>query len=63
MSRFDYECSKIIAVEPYSFYGIIMAAMRQADDTNTEKLKLMWPEVYDELFERYHAPGGALPGD
>jgi len=37
-----------------------MAAMRQADSPNTDKLKRAWPEVWKELFARYHAPGGAL---
>lgn len=63
MSLYDYKCSRIIEAEDYTFYGILMAAMRQADDKNTEKLKLMWPEVYDELRKRYHAPGGILPGE
>lgn len=61
MSHYDYECSIKIASKDYPFYALIMAAMRQADDNNTEKLRRAWPEVYEELKARYHAPGGILP--
>jgi len=27
------------------------------------KFKLMWPEVWEEMYRRYHAPGGILPED
>jgi hypothetical protein len=30
---------------------------------STERLRHAWPEVYAELYARYHAPGGVLPGD
>ena len=43
-----------------SFYGLLMAAMRNADTKNSEKLKTAFPEIYDELQKRYNAPGGAL---
>lgn len=45
------------------FYALIMAAMRQADTANAERLRHMFPVVWDELQARYHAPGGLLPGD
>jgi len=40
-----------------------MAAMRQADSDNMSKLRLMWPELYDEMLQRYNAPGGILVED
>lgn len=43
-----------------SFYGLLMAAMRQADTQNLELLKSVFPDVWDELVKRYHAPGGCL---
>ena len=58
MSYYDFQRSKEIAVEP--FYGIIMAAMRNADDNNLEKLRRAFPNVFEELRKRYNAPGGCL---
>jgi len=63
MSLYDYEHSQQIAAGNHSFYSIIMAAMRQADSTNLEKLKSMWPDTFEELQARYDAPGGLLPGE
>ena len=63
MSYYDYILSRRIQIEEYPFYALIMAAMRQADDVNTEKLKYCWPQVYQELSDRYNAPGGFLPGE
>lgn len=63
MSYYDYEASKTIDAMEVSYYGIIMAAMRRADSFNVEKLRAAWPEVYDELMTRYHAPGGMMPGE
>lgn len=61
MSFFDYNVSKRISGEDFPFYALIMAAMRQADTLNLEKLQMMWPEVWHELHARYTAPGGYLP--
>jgi hypothetical protein len=64
MSRYDYEVGRVISAhQMYSFYGLIQAAMRQADSVNAEKLRHAFPEVWDELQARYNAPGGELPGD
>lgn len=63
MSRYDYEASKRIAAADWPFYALVMAAMRQADTENLAKLRAAWPEVWAELEQRYHAPGGVLPGD
>ncbi len=63
MSHFDYEISKVIAVEDPPFYALVMAAMRQADTDNLEKLKVAWPDVWAEFYARYNAPGGLLKND
>lgn len=63
MSHYDYSASQVIDSRDVPFYGIIMAAMRRADSYNLEKLIGAWPEVWDELRQRYEAPGGYLPGD
>ena len=63
MSLHAYRESQEIEGERRPFYALIMAAMRQADDKNTAKLRACWPEVYAELKARYWAPGGLLPGE
>lgn len=60
MSLYDYIKSQEIAADDHPFYAILMAAMRQADTINTAKLKGVWPEVWNELQERYNAPHGIL---
>ena len=63
MSLYDYKQSQHISAEGYPFYALIMAAMRQADTNNIQKLKHAFPDVWKELFERYHAPGGVLESE
>lgn len=60
MSYYDYIAGRTIAAESYPFYGLIQAAMRRADTENLEKLKLAFPSTYEELMQRYDAPGGLL---
>ena len=43
-----------------SFYGLLMAAMRNADTDNLATLKAAFPQVWQELHDRYNAPGGCL---
>jgi hypothetical protein len=63
MSLYDYRAAKTLHDQDVPFYALIMAAMRKADTTNEGKLRAMWPETWDELFARYHAPGGLLEGE
>ena len=63
MSLYDYKVSKELFIKDVPFYGLIMAAMRKADDSNLEMLKGCWPEVWKELEARYWSPGGHLPGE
>lgn len=63
MSHFDYQTSKLIVLQDYPFYALIMAAMRQADTLNAALLREAFPRVWTELENRYHAPGGLLPGE
>ncbi len=63
MSRFDYEQSKKIAAQDYTFYALIMAAMRQADSENVIRLQTMFPDTWDEFSRRWNAPGGVLEGE
>ncbi len=63
MSHYDYEISGEIASQRQPFNALIMAAMRNADTGHLAKLRAVFPEVYDELHARYHAPGGLLEGE
>lgn len=63
MSLHDYEMSRDIDTSEIPFYGLIMAAMRRADDNNIALLKQVFPDVFDELQARYNAPGGRLEGE
>lgn len=63
MSLHDYLAGQAIEGHRFPFYALIQAALRQADSDNLTKLRRAFPEVYDDLRERYHAPGGALPED
>jgi len=60
MSLYDYRQSVELAAEDRPFYTLIMAAMRQADSDNADILREAFPEVWDELQERYHASGGLI---
>lgn len=59
MSLYDYRESQKASSE-YDFYALIMAAMRNADTVNLQKLRTVLPEAYDELIARYNAPGGLI---
>lgn len=61
MSFYDYNVSKAIPDLP--FYSLIMAAMRKADTVNLAKLQAVFPDTWQELQERYNAPGGKLEGE
>jgi hypothetical protein len=65
MSYEDYKIGFQVEMDFDSdqFYGVIQGAMRLADNDNLEKLKREWPEQWEELQARYHAPGGQLPND
>lgn len=62
MSLHEYLAGLKISDE-VPFYALIQAAMRQADDDNLAKLQSIFPEVWEELQERYNSPGGILEGE
>jgi len=61
MSLFDYRTSLNLAAQDHPFYALIMAAMRKADSNNIAILKNSFPEIWNELQQRYDSPGGILP--
>lgn len=64
-SKWDYEVSRrIIGNHPdANLESLIMAAMRKADTFNAQVLRVAFSDVWAEFQERYHAPGGYLPGE
>lgn len=63
MGLHEYKCSLAISAGEPPFYAMVMALMRKADTDNAAKLRLMWPDVWEELSARHEAPGGILPTD
>lgn len=63
MTYHEYLAAKDLARADTPFYALIMAAMWRADSYNVEKLRAAWPDVWDETYARYHAPGGRLATD
>ena len=60
MSLYDYRKSLDLVQDDPPFYALLMAAMRQADTDNLNKLCHAFPWVWNEFQARYHAPGGVL---
>lgn len=60
MSYHEYLAAKELLSADPPFYALLMAAMQRADTDNTNKLRAAWPELWDEVSTRYHAPGGLL---
>ena len=64
MSYHDFIVGRRVSeYKDVTFYGVIQAAMRLADDFNVETLKAAFPETWNELRKRYNAPGGLLIED
>lgn len=60
MSLHEYQIAIKLRNQDVPFYALIMAAMLRADTKNLSALQLHFPEVFDELDERYNMPGGFL---
>lgn len=63
MGKFEYYESQDIADKHYSWLSLLFALIRKADSTNIELIKQCWPDEYNELYQRYNAPGGTIFGD
>ena len=63
MSLHSYEVSLEISKGDPPFSALIMSAMRKADTKNTVLLKMAFPEIWDELQERYWTPGGLIASE
>ena len=63
VSLYDYRASLAVTMTDPPFYALVMAAMRDADTTNAARLRMAFPDTWDELQARYNAPGGLLVGD
>jgi hypothetical protein len=60
MNYHEYMVSREMTSTDPPFYALIMCAMRKADSTNEAKLRVAFPDVWDEFQARYNAPGGVL---
>jgi len=63
VSHYDFQVSREIEARGIPFYGLVMAAMRQADSHAIQKLRASFPETYVEFMARTDAPDGRLDGD
>ena len=65
MSLYDYKVGQHVVTEygDDEFYGLVQALMRLADTDNLQRLKIDWPDVWDDLQRRYNAPDGILPDE
>lgn len=63
MSLHAYMQSQELAGQDTAFYALIMAAMRRADTVNQALLRAAFPDTWEELAARYHAPGGRLESE
>jgi hypothetical protein len=61
MSLHSYVISMALSRVDRPFSSYIMAAMRRADSDNLARLQAAFPEIWDELNDRYNMPGGVLP--
>ena len=60
MSLHAYQESLEISKDDYDFDSLIMAAFRKADSDNLMHLLSVYPEIWNELQERYNSPGGLI---
>lgn len=63
MSHYSFRAAAELADADTDFYALIQAAMRRADTDNLARLQAAFPDTWDELDARYHAPAGHLDGD
>lgn len=67
MSYYDYH--KGIELESFCedhdipFAAMIQVAMRRSGSDELDKLRVSFPEIWEDLRTRYNAPGGMLPGE
>lgn len=63
MSLHSYKVSAELLKDDPPFSALIMAAMRKADSNNAILLQSAFPEIWDELMERYWTPGGLIASE
>jgi hypothetical protein len=63
MSLYEYKYAWELMSKDPPFFGLIMAAMLKGDVILKEKLRSKFPQVWNELLERSHKPGGLLEGE
>lgn len=61
MSLYDYRKARDLQGQDTPVAALLMAAMLRGDTDHVNRLRLAFPELYQELTDRYHAPAGLLP--
>lgn len=59
----DYEYARRLVAQDPPFWALVIAAMRRADTNNERALREAFPQVWEELDRRYHAPMALLEGE
>lgn len=63
MSQHSYRVSRSILADDPPFSALIMAAIAKADTFNSYRLKMAFPDLWQEMHIRYWSPGQLMPGE
>jgi hypothetical protein len=63
MSLADFRLARLVRVANLPFDALIMAAAIKAKPDDFEKLRVAFPAIVDEAYERMHHENGILPAD
>jgi hypothetical protein len=61
LSLHEYQESRTISAQGYSFYALVAALFRDADTDNLEKLKITFPGIWESFYRRYNSGFGIVP--
>lgn len=59
----DWKIALMLSRREYSAEALIGAALLKTTSEDTEKIKMVWPELYRQVYDRYNNPGGYLDKD
>ena len=59
----EYQAAEKLYNQGFGFNVMVMALVMKADPNNLAKLRLVYPDLVDEVLRRRNMPGGALDAD